>query len=393
MRSVSLNLAAADFDRADFAAVAALEPHLVLAFFSPAAVRHPHLLGALQAACAHATLVGCSTSGEIGGAGVADGSLSLVALRLGSPDLRCASVAAETAADSTQAGHDLAAALAAPTLRAVLVLAPGDVFDGVALTDALAARFDPAVTLFGGLAGDGDTLVGGPAAGLGARRQADDSGASWTLLNRQLSRRHAVAVAWYGAHTRVAHGMHGGARAFGPVRRITRAEGVRVYELDGEPSLDIYRRYLGPYAAELPTSGLMFPFAMLDNELADVGLIRTLVDVDEEARALVLAGSVHPGDHLRLMHAGTDNLTRGAAAAAQDARLDAEGTLAIIVSCADRKMVMGERVADELEAVARALPPETALLGFYANGEIGRPRGAPRPCLNNQTLAVTCIAQ
>jgi hypothetical protein len=397
MCSRTLHLRAQDYERADFAALALIEPQLVIAFFSQAAMDHPRALRALQAACHATQLVGCSTAGEIGPRGLTEQGLVVLALRFAAPRLRVTTTDIDGDADSRAAGERLALALDAPDLCAVLVLAPGDNIDGDALTAGLAQRLAPRVHLFGGLAGDGSTLAEGPAAGLGGRFQTDPSAATWTLRGNRLHTRQAVAVGWYGDAARVAHGMCSGAQPFGPVRRVTRAEGAVLFELDGEPALDIYRRYLGDYALQLPAAGLMFPFELLDEHLQGQGVVRTLVDIDEPRRALVLAGSVTPGMHLRLMHASTDNLTRGAAAAAADGALhldaDGDGGIALLVSCMDRKLVMGERVADEIDAVAGTLAPTVPLVGFYANGEIGRPALRAQPCLNNQTMAVTCLWQ
>ena len=57
----------------------------------------------------------------------------------------------------------------------------------------------------------------------------------------------------------VGMGSLGGWDAFGPMRLVTRAHGNVLFELDGEPALALYKRYLGQYAAGLPASGLLFP--------------------------------------------------------------------------------------------------------------------------------------
>ncbi len=57
---------------------------------------------------------------------------------------------------------------------------------------------------------------------------------------------HAVgAVGFYGTAIRIGHGSAGGWDEFGPRRRITRSRGNVLFELDGEPALDLYERYLG----------------------------------------------------------------------------------------------------------------------------------------------------
>ena len=117
MNSVSLHLSEAQFDGADFTALQRLEPQLVLAFFSLAAVRHATVMACLQQACAGAHLIGCSSGGEIAAAAVSDNGIAVVALRFTRAHLRTASSALSIAADSGAAGSALAKDLAAADLR------------------------------------------------------------------------------------------------------------------------------------------------------------------------------------------------------------------------------------------------------------------------------------
>ncbi len=382
MHCESMHLGAATFDTADFAALQRIRPQLVLAFFSHATVRHAQVIARLQQACADTHLIGCSSGGQIGARTVTDDGMTLTAIRFDATQLRTASTALATAADSAGAGASLARTLAAPDLRTVLVFAQGGDVDGRALVDSLAAGVGAEVNISGGLAVE--EVTQGPA------------GLTWTLIDGCLHAGQAVAVGLYGAALQVRAGMAGGATPFGPVRKITRASGNLLYELDGEPALDIYRRYLGAYAEDMPATALMFPFALLDDELRDTGLIRSMVCVDESQRSLTLAGDVELGSHLRLMHANTSLLTRGATAAALAAcppSGPASGGLALLVSCVDPKLVMGGRVDDEIDAVADVFGPGVTLAGFYANGEFSPAVEGGPSRLNNQTMAITYLCE
>jgi small ligand-binding sensory domain FIST len=96
------------------------------------------------------------------------------------------------------------------------------------------------------------------------------------------------------------------------------------------------------------------------------------------------------------MHASTDALVQGAAIAAQGAwrpQASASEVLAVLVSCVGRKLVMGGRVDEEIEATAEVFSPSTTLTGFYAYGEIG-PLGSLADCkLHNQTMTITCLSE
>jgi len=136
--------------------------------------------------------------------------------------------------------------------------------------------------------------------------------------------------------------------------------------------------------------------AMLGRDEAEVGLIRTISGVDETQGSLILAGDIDPQGYLRLMHANTDALVSGAEAAAQaacPASTCADQGLALLVSCAGRKLVMGDRVDEEVEAVADVFRHKATLAGFYSNGEISPMLGALACKLHNQTMTITYLTE
>jgi hypothetical protein len=281
--------------------------------------------------------------------------------------------------DSRAAGHRLAAQLKRPDLQAVMVLGQGVNINGSALLAGMNEVLPSSVPITGGLAGDD-----------GAFQR------TYTLLDNQVSSDGLVAVGFHGQGMRVAHGCFGGWEPFGVTRKITRAAGNVLYELDGEPALDLYKRYLGEYAKDLPASGLLYPFELLDSAKSEIGLIRTILGIDEVQRSLTLAGDLVDGGYLRLMHASTTRLVEGAEAAAQAARdmlaHDSPG-LVLLVSCVGRKLVMGGRVDEEVEAVADVFGTRAALAGFYSYGEFSPYFATPECKLHNQTMTVTCLSE
>ena len=368
--------------------LAGIAPHLVLAFGAPRFFEGAGLAEPLARAFPSARRVGCSTAGEISAEGVSGGSLVVTAVSFDRPSFVAASTVFHGQDDSSGAGARLAGALLgargqdASRLTAVFVLGQGVDINGSALIAGMTGRLGPGVALSGGLAGDE-----------GAFRR------TWVLHDGAVSDRALVAVGFDGDAFDVARGSFGGWRSFGPARRATRVSGNVLHELDGQPALGLYKRYLGEYARDLPASGLLFPFALLNEDRSDAGLIRTPLAVDEESGSITLAGDVPPDAWLRLMHASTDALVDGAETAALAARAawagepDDRESLALLVSCVGRKLVMGDAVEEEVEAVSSVLGPACVLAGFYSNGEIG-PYGEAGDCrLHNQTMTVTRIRE
>ncbi len=360
-----------------------LAPQLVLAF---GAVRHftdPAFFPTLREVFPGAMLAGCTTAGEIGVDGVSDDGLVLNALNFRHPALSLASTDFAGIADSRAAGERLASQLAADRegekLHHILVFGQGVNINGSALIEGLAAVAGSQVVISGGLAGDG-----------GAFRQ------TWVLCDEGVSDHRIVAVGFYGPSIRLGHGSFGGWQPFGPARKVTRAAGSVLFELDGEPALDVYKRYLGEYADGLPASGLLFPLSMLGVDHRAMGLIRTILGVDEVQRSLILAGDVVEQGYMQLMHASSDALVDGATAAAEAARavLDgAEPSLSILVSCVGRKLVMGARTEEEVEAVAEVFGNRGLVTGFYSYGEISPFLSTTECKLHNQTMTITTLSE
>lgn len=358
--------------------MAEMTPHWVVMFgsgqvFEETAVR-------LAAVFPEARRMGCSTAGEISSFGVSDETCVLTAVRFAEGRVLQASTRLVDMEDSHAAGRRLASQLPLAGLRAVFVLGQGVRINGSALLRGIGDVLGQDLPISGGLAGDGGAFR--------ETRVLDDVGVSSETI---------VAVGFYGASLTLFHGSFGGWSPFGPARRVTRSVGNVLYELDGEPALAIYKRYLGEHAKGLPASGLLFPFAMLGSDHQELGLIRTILGVNEQEGSLTLAGEIHPDGYLKLMHASTDALVNGAGVAAEAAGriVSGEGgqSLGLLVSCVGRKLIMGGRVDEEVEAVSEVLGQRATLAGFYSYGEFSpfSPFGGCQ--LHNQTMTITCICE
>jgi hypothetical protein len=175
---------------------------------------------------------------------------------------------------------------------------------------------------------------------------------------------------------------------------ITRSAGNILYELDGQPALELYRKYLGEYAKDLPASGLLFPLSLRTS--SGDSIVRTILGVSEAEYSLTFAGDMPQGGRARLMKANFDRLIDGAVGAAQ-ASYGVLGKdspeLALLISCVGRKLVLKQRVEEEVEGVRNVLGQETTLTGFYSYGEISPFTPSAKCELHNQTMTITTLSE
>jgi hypothetical protein len=199
-------------------------------------------------------------------------------------------------------------------------------------------------------------------------------------------------VGFYGDDLVISHGCCGGWSEFGIDRLITRSRGNVLYELDHEPVLDLYKKYLGDFAADLPNSGMRFPLSIKPRR-NDPEVIRTLLAIDEAEKTITFAGDVPEGYLARLMKPDIDELIDGAKSAAESiVQVGDRQALGLVVSCTGRKIVMSQLVEEELGAVQEVLGEGMQLTGFYSYGELAPFAGDLSHCqLHNQTMTLTAI--
>jgi hypothetical protein len=175
---------------------------------------------------------------------------------------------------------------------------------------------------------------------------------------------------------------------------ITRSTANVLYELDGQPALALYRKYLGEYARDLPASGLLFPLSL--GTEAGESVVRTILGVNEAEHSLTFAGDMPEGGHARLMKANFDRLIDGAVGAAQTCYAATGNTspdLALLISCVGRKLVLKQRIEEEVEGVQDVLGQQAVLAGFYSYGEISPFTPSAKCELHNQTMTITTLSE
>jgi hypothetical protein len=350
----------------------------VFAFGARSLLQEGKLVGELRDHLKGVPVIGCSTAGEIVGDEVVDDSLVATAVGFDHTRLRTASATISEAKSSYSVGEELARQLNDASLRHVFVLSDGLNVNGSDLARGLASGVSEGVSITGGLSGDSTNFA-----------------ETWVISPDATGPRRVVAVGLYGDHLRVGYASMGGWKPFGPLRTITRAEGNILYELDGRSALDLYKTYLGDHADQLPGSALLFPIVVTETQ-GGQGVVRTVLSVDEKDKSMTFAGDIPQGGTAQLMKTSVDDLVDGATAAAEASLSglgDARPDLALLVSCVGRKLVMKQRIEEEVEAIRDVFGADTKIAGFYSYGELCPFEQGGECRLHNQTMTITAFAE
>ncbi len=349
---------------------------LVLVFGASSYLDDPAPTSELAAEYPESVVVGCSTAGEIHGVQVEDESLSVAVVRFETTRLELAT-SDITAGSSRSAGAEIGSRLASDDLTGVLVFSSGLDVNGSELAAGLNASLGDGMPITGGLAGDGDRFE-----------------RTWVFVDGAPVEGAVAAVGLAGPALSFGHGSKGGWDIFGPSRLVSRSEGNVLYELDGKPALALYKQYLGELASELPASALLFPL-QVSGTLGEAQLVRTVLAVDEHDQSMTFAGDIPQGQRAQLMRANFERVIGGAEDAARIAAAETStggDVLSIAVSCVGRRLVLGARTEEELEATLDVLPVGTHQVGFYSYGELS-PYTSGSCDLHNQTMTMTTLAE
>lgn len=359
-----------------------IRPRLLLVFcggkLDPTEVRD-----ALSDAYPDVEVVGGSAAGAISGLGFGYSGLELTILAFVDPAVTPQVVLnLDLLAGEQEAGASLGAAVARIAEPGAVVLL---FYDSVASSQPL--RLHPASLLIRGfqaaLGGKRVELIGG-----GLLTDMNLSG-GWVFTGGGVHQHAAFALVFPSAvraWTAVLHGC----RPVSTFMEITRIDGTEVFELDGEPALQVIERMLhlslgGPEGHDLTllaTLGVKQgdPFAPYD-ENAYVN--RLILTSDRERGSVTLfEPDFETGAKVQIMSRDNSLMlqsVRDGVAAVERANIPGRRILNLYIDCAGRASARSGADTEEADMVLQGLNPEVPLIGFYSGVEIAPFAGYSRP--------------
>ena len=321
-------------------------------------------------------IIGCSTAGEIYQDELYEESLSVAIIKFEKSNIKLETCHLTDVNESHKVGLDVASKLFKDDLKGIFVLSDGLNVNGSQLTKGINTGL-----------GKSDAVVTGGLAGDGAKFEK-----TWLLVDGKFTANYITAVGFYGNELKFAHGSQGGWSKFGINRMVTFSKDNVLFELDNKPALEVYKDYLGDNAKDLPSSGLLYPLMIKENDDPEAK-VRTILAIDEKEQSITFAGDIPTNSEVMFMRASFEQLVNGANDAVSSESLNEhknEDAINIAISCVGRKLVLGQRTEDEIEAVLNNLNDNVLQVGYYSYGEIS-PLTSGACDLHNQTMTVTLI--
>ncbi|OYU79732.1 MAG: histidine kinase [Flavobacterium sp. BFFFF1] len=351
---------------------------LVLVFADRFLLEKSEVISDIRSRFPYEHIVFGSTSGEIVSGEVYEKSIVVTAIEFEKSTFQ---VVTENILDYHKNARPLGEALYGKinktNLKHLFVLSEGSFVNGSSLIDGIEDHLSDAVSITGGMCGDDARFL----KTLASYKENPKEG-------------EVVLIGFYGESLEITFASFGGWLPFGPERKITKSTGNVLFEIDDQSALDLYRNYLGDKASELPQASLLYPLNVTPEGKSEP-VVRTILGIDDKNNSMILAGDVPVNSRVQLMMASVDGIAAGAqnaAAIAMEGR-QTPPDLAVLVSCIGRKLVMNQRVEEEIEQVQEIIGQQTTITGFYSYGEMAPFNGKTACELHNQTMTLTLISE
>jgi len=318
------------------------------------------LLKGINSVISGTQVIGCTTDGEISSSGISEDSVVILALKSSTIEFQTVSIE-KISQDSFQAGVEFGNSILSKSIKYIQVFADGITSNGAELIRGIQSILGEKVTIVGGIAGDS-----------GRFKQ------TFQYHNDRVLTDSIVGVAFDGDFV-LGTGAYSGWTLIGDAKKVTKSSGNIIYELDGQPALSVYQKFLGRHAELLPAIGVEFPIGLVESDEANSNdaslLYRAIMDVNWDKGSISLAGDVPSGSWIKMTIGNKFDIIQAAKRAGAEAAEKINVTLqltkpaiAFVYSCMTRKACLGSRIEEEILAIKDVLGDDIPIIGFYSYG-------------------------
>ena len=346
------------------------------------------LRGVREAVGPGATVVGCSAQGVMGNGIVDEGGFVAGAMGLGGDSLKVAAARVDDVQiDGEDKGRGLVRALKQELGHdPKVMLTMYDPLCGIDVNQLLA-----------GVQKDNRAVIVGAAAG----QPAGPAGCTYQYQGTEAFSRGAVALGLDGDF-QVDLGVSHGTTPTGVVMTLTRAEGNKLFELDGRRALDVWRESVGRTEDEVYNQDHSSGLAMGIERRISVGgkqeavyLMRAAFGFDSQSGAIVVQASIPEGSKIMFHHRTVKVVKEGAVKMGQDlaAKLAGRHPWAVLgFECGARTgpFLGAAETLEENLLLQKTVASQAPWLGLIGWGEIAPCGGVPE--FHNYTYPLVVLS-
>jgi hypothetical protein len=344
-------------------------------------------------------VIGCSTAGEITNEGVATGSVAVmsinsdsikVGLGVGENISGNARAAGQTSASAAVSalGEDLKAASQIFIKTKSGGFANISPYSMIILPDALAGGGADVVRGITDVVGLHFPVAGGsPGDDLKMQKTyefCNDSIYSDSVISALLTTELATGIG-------VRHGWH----PVGKSMIVTKSEGGRIYEIDGQPAIRVYEEFFNR-KIEDEALGREFTINSLGIPAWEGEYRLRWPIIKKEDDSIICAAEIPQDSVVRIMSGDENSAINAAREAAKEAMIKAgepeEIAACIIFDCISRRQLLGDDANRQIEAIKEVVGWDTPIIGFETYGEQAPTYGAPVG-FHNQTVVIYVISK
>ena len=351
---------------------------LVFVFGSTDLVQNNDLFAEIKSQYPDAEIVVSSGSSEIMAGKVEQHTLNVTALYFEKTKIKTLEINLEDVKDSFDVGAHISATIDKENLSNLMIFSNGNLINGSHLLTGLQFNLSEAVPITGGLAGAYDPFS-----------------STYTGLNSIGSEGKVIGIGFYGEHLKIGHASKAGWTAFGPERFITKATNNVLFELNGEPILDFYKKYLDALFDDVVEAMRIYPLG-IKTEDGDERILRAFLNYDPDTGGALFGGDMPEGAKVRMMRSNVNSLIDAAGDAALSSIKPFEISnpdLAICISCVGRQFVLQDWINEEIDSVIDIIGNETPVTGIYSYGEIAPQAPRRKSELHNHTMTITTFKE
>jgi len=320
------------------------------------------LLSELTDILPDAVIIGSTTNGEIMNGKVSSAKVALSFTQFEHVTLKAAAI--EHKVDGFYSGKHLAQELIEDDTKLMIAFVDGLHTNGEEFLHGISMLNDDIIVV-GGHAGDNgefkETLV---------------------FTKEHILTQGAVAVSLNSSHLHVHTDYSFDWHPIGNDLIITKAEGNRVYTIDGKSAVETYAHYLGENIAKgLPGIGIEFPLIVERN---GTNVARAAIAKMDDG-SLIVGGNLYTGEKVRIGYGDSKEILKKSQTIVESTSQEPSETI-FVYSCSTRKYFMG----DEVEFETLPLQDIAPVSGFFTYGEFFT---SDTKELFNQTLTLVSLSE